>query len=253
MPETAVGRSEARALLDRNEVVRVLDFVDGSDAKRELFIGSVEPNEFLGSFLLLANEETALLIQNGRSLQSVVDKIREMGGLARVSREKVPWLRKAVPLAAALDFELLAQRRMFVREATAEEAATSRCQGQGTLLEEGQHRAIAAAWNITGGDSGAARLESPGVRGRAYPGIPYLRGVNLQGAQSGPEFWDVGSTSRLRLVVPRCSAGDCALALLLCGAARCALVRCKRVRRAATVKKRSTGTRRRVEQLGIRL
>ena len=190
--ETFVEASEARPLLDPDEMPRVFDFIDnGCPEKRSLLVGSVGTDELIDCFLVLDNPDSRELVSNGRSLRSVMETIRGMGGLERAASE-IPWLQKCLPLARHLDWTRLAtDRMMFVRRASAEEAASSLCQGQGAYIEEGQHRAIAAAWNLTGGSAGGSALGHHAPSGGEQL-IRYLRGVNRLGYERGPEFWDVG-------------------------------------------------------------
>ena len=171
--EHVVGADEACSLLSRDEVQRVYDFVRwGSPSRRALLIGTVSSAEFLDSFLVGERTE---LIEDGRSLLRVVARIRGMGGI-EAAAARVAWLRPAVNLSREIDFDRLERELMFVRRATDEEASPA---GHGTYIEEGQHRAIAAAWVLS-------------QQRRTEQSITYLRGVNREGHVWGDAFWDVG-------------------------------------------------------------
>jgi hypothetical protein len=212
--EHVVGEAEALALLEPDEQRRVREFIIvGSPDRRSLLVGTVSASEFLGTFMLISPASrsyvgtvTSGLTANGRSLRDVVETIRALGGLESASCA-VPWLRPSVALARTLDFERLATRLIFVRRADEEEAASSSCAGVGTAIEEGNHRAIAAAWLLSQGNASAPQR------------LAFLRGVNLQGVVSGPAFWaveaQVGPEQKARL---GCLGG--AASLLACCAAR---------------------------------
>ena len=238
--ESLVEASEARPLLDPGEMPRVFDFIDnGCPEKRSLLVGSVGSDEFIDSFLVLDNPDSRVLVSNGRSLRSVIETIRQMGGLESAASQ-VPWLQKCLPLARHLDWTRLStDSMMFVRRASAEEAASSLCKGQGTYIEEGQHRAIAAAWNLTGGSAGTSAQQHVPRGGEQL--ISYLRGVNRLGHERGPDFWDVGMRRA------PFSTLQCAGALVVCGVLRWMFKsrrrRSRRTTRAASSKCISTSTR----------
>ena len=238
--ERLVEADEAVALLEDDEMPRVFDFIlNGISSRRSLLVGSVSTDEFIDSFLVLDNDSSRSLIVHGRSLRDVVETIRGMGGLERAAAS-VPWLEKCLPLARNLDWRRLATRLIFVRRASAEEAASSYCPGQGAYIEEGQHRAIAAAWILMGGSAGhAAGSSGERLMNNSHPAsISYLRGVNRQGAERGHEFWDVGATSfvnsPLSAWLSRFSTLHCACALLACAALRWLLREPRRRRQSRT-------------------
>ena len=231
--ETLVEAAQARRMLAAEEMPRVYDFIDhGSPSRRSLLTGIVGVDEFLDSFLVLDNIDSRALLDGGRSLRSVVESIRCMGGMERAAME-IPWLRKCLPLVRNLDWSRLARQLIFVRRASAQEAASAPCAGQGMYVEEGQHRAIAAAWNLTGGSSrgcGApSRYDVLRPLDSTQPTtITYLRGVNREGAEHGHPFWDVASRPpRLALLNP----WSCGCALLACLLARSLLRRRRRRQR----------------------
>eukprot|EP00966_Prymnesium_polylepis_P312088 7211064-Prymnesium_polylepis.1 len=138
--EHQVEAEEASSLLSRDEESRVYDFVlRGSPSRRSLLIGTVPAARFLDTFLVGHVTE---LVANGRSLRRVVQRIKELGGLDEAAA-RVPWLSAAVRLTHEFDFGRLARELPFVRRATDEEADGAL---DGVFIEEGQHRAIAAAW-----------------------------------------------------------------------------------------------------------
>lgn len=230
--EKFVEATEARRMLATEEMPRVFDFIDhGCPSRRSLLVGAVGIDEFLDSFLVLDNIDSRALLGYGRSLRSVVESIRCMGGMEQAAMG-IPWLAKCLPLANDLDWNRLASQLIFVRRASAEEAATAPCAGQGLYVEEGQHRAIAAAWNLTGGSS--RKCGAHGDQDSVQPSstqpttISYLRGVNREGAEHGHPFWDVASKpSRLTLLNP----WSCGCALFACLLARWLLQRRLRRRR----------------------
>ena len=195
--ERVVDAEEARSVLDPGEQRRVFEFVlQGSPARRTLLVGSVPSDTFLDTFLVGVPTE---LIDDGRSMRRVVGRIRRMGGL-EAAAARVPWLQPALPLASTLDFGRLSRERMFVRWATDEEASSCP-DGRGTYVEEGQHRAIAAAWILTHEPNRSSQRT-----------VPYLRGVNRQGQVWGARFWDVGPRYGDIVV----GAALCACAILFC-------------------------------------
>ena len=218
--EKLIEAASARSMLEPDEMQRVRDFVDdGLPSRRSLLSGFVDTDQFLDSFLLLDNSESQELITRGRSLRDVILRIRQLGGLDAAA-DRIPWLQRAVPLARSLDFDRLQRRRIFVRRAASWEAATSWCQGQGLYIEEGQHRAIAIAWNLTSGSHGEA------TDGAAVHRIHYLRGVNRLGHESGHAFWAVtawqGPWSQPR---PCFSTAQLVGGMVVCLLARYALAR----------------------------
>ena len=228
--ERLIEAEEAAGLLEADEMPRVLTFINADETRRSLLVGSVSSDEFVESFLVYDDPVSHPLLANGRSLRGVVETIREMGGLERAAA-LVPWLQKAVPLAQTIDFDRLTRRLIFVRRAAAEEAESSFCPGQGMYIEEGQHRAIAAAWNLTGGSAGRSATYD-----RTQPAtIWYLRGVNLQGQERGHGFWDVGSP--VARLLTRCSTVHCVCALIVCGVVRWMVQRPQR-RRQELVRRR---------------
>lgn len=208
----------ARGFLEADESPRVAAFIAGKPGKRALLVGTASAERFL-DFLLYAAPPTAELIAGGRSLRAVVKSIREMGGMDTAAT-RVPWLESAATLARQLSWPRLASRLIFVRTACAEElgpparpsgaehddgrAAAQRWVAATTAItiEEGQHRAIAAAWLLT--RNGSA-LDAP--RG---PDVAYLRGVNRLGYACGERFWEVHASHAE-------GAASCALALALGG------------------------------------
>ena len=169
--ERLVEEEEARAHLDPDEHPRVFEFVAGSPARRTLLVGTVLGTDFVDSFLVGGAD----FIRGGRSLRDVINRIQIMGGMEAAAAQE-PWLQSALQLSRSLDFSRLKRRLMFVRHATSEECPTGRCK----YVEEGQHRAIAAAWLMS-------------QRNWTHnTSIAYLRGVNRQGCAWGDGFWAVG-------------------------------------------------------------
>lgn len=188
--EQQVEEEEARSFLDPNEEPRVFRFVAGPSSRRSLLVGTVGSREFVDSFLVGGAE----FIRGGRSLREVVSHIRQTGGMEAAATQE-PWLEPASRLSAAFDFDRLARQLIFVRRATDSEAAS--CPGgRGTYIEEGQHRAIVAAWEIT-------------QRNQTHQSVAYLRGVNRQGHVWGDDFWAVELPLRSRLA--GAAAAACAL------------------------------------------
>ena len=220
--EIAVEAGDAHSLLEPDEIARVYAFVDGSPTKRSLLKGSVDGDTFLDTFLVLDNEETHELIRDGRNLRAVVQVIRNLGGLTSAAR-RIPWLQKVVRLADALDFDRLSKRLIFVRAATAEEAQSSRPRAGSSFIyiEEGQHRAIAAALNLLQNSTHSVHSALSATTSGRMQSLSYLRGVNLLGHASGDAFWDVADRR------PSFSTPGCACALLLLWLQR----RCWRARR----------------------
>lgn len=173
--EQEVNAHTALALIGKDEPLRLRLFIAASEEKRSLLVGVHSAQQFLSHFVFLENEETALLTKNGRCLDKVVATIQNDFGTLQAAAKSVPWLEKAVQLVNTLDFEMLANSNLlFVRRASAEEAKS--CENQvGLCIEEGQHRAIAAAWLFASG-----RVKGQSIR--------YLRGVNRD---DGYTFWRV--------------------------------------------------------------
>ena len=180
--ESVIEAEEAHSMVDPLEVPRVHDFLSRSPDERTLLDGRVPASTFVACFLVWSGETNVELLANGRSLQNVVDTISQFGGMDAAA-DRVPWLKAAVPLARDLSFELLEVRRMFVRHATRIESISvdDSCPSNSNryLIEEGQHRAIAAAWTLTQG----------GSRPPSNREVPYLRGVNRGGVAHGVGFW----------------------------------------------------------------
>ena len=186
--ELVVEEDEAAMLLDPNEMPRVRDFLAGEETARTLLDGLVPVHMFLDCFLLWSGDANRALLRNGRNLRGVVETIRLDGGLGAAAR-RVPWLSSAVDIADHFSLDWLRRRRIFVRHAMPHEAlsAASTCarMSQPIYIEEGQHRAIAAAWTLTRGGT---------AEPSAGQGIAYLRGVNRRGAPGGDAFWQVHGT-----------------------------------------------------------
>ena len=165
------------------------------------------------------------------------------GGLAASARQS-PWLSSAVGLADYFTLDRWSRKRIFVRHATPQEglsvASTCTHESHAVYIEEGQHRAIAAAWRLTNGGTeepkaqvdlregsmpcskpaaaarvialaAASRMCSPRplliLCGRplvcAQQRIAYIRGVNLLGAPGGEGFWQVHGG---KAAAPACDA-----------------------------------------------
>ena len=182
--EQLIDEEAASALLDPEEIQRVRNFLAGDEAARSLLDGLLPADIFIKCFLVWSGEQNQGLLSNGRSLLQVVQRIRELGGL-KMAAELFPWLGSAVHLAANFSFDHMMRRRIFVRYAMHAEAlsvmSTCASGNRAMYIEEGQHRAIAATWNLTNG-------------GRTAPTsrlIAYIRGVNRRGAAGGAAFWRV--------------------------------------------------------------
>lgn len=191
--ERPIDADAALALLAPDEKARVRDFVLGAPEDRELLSGSAPIHTFLDCFVCWSGDSNRALLAEGRSLRQVVSVIRRLGGM-QAAALRVPWLLSAVSLSEALSFARLARgARIFARHATAAEAvsltfaAASPCEESARYsIEEGQHRAIAAAWVLTGGGESEPNASLPRR-------VPYLRGVNLRkGAVEGGDFWRLG-------------------------------------------------------------
>ena len=203
-----VDAAEARLFLEPDESHRVDEFIGGSARKRALLVGSVTVARFLDEFVIYSADDTATLVQHGRSVRQVVHTIDAMGGL-EAAAARVPWLLAAVPLVRQMDWRRLASRLIFVRHACADEVAScpslsglgpvARMLSPGMSIEEGQHRAIAAAWLLTRNATEPSPIAPP---------LAYLRGVNRLGHACGEQFWDVSAS---RAEGPVC----CALVLSL--------------------------------------
>lgn len=204
--EHEVDAAEARAFLEPDESHRIDEFIGGSDRKRALLVGTVTVARFLDEFVIYDADDTAALVRHGRSVRQVLHTINAMGGLEAASAA-VPWLRAALPLAREMDWRRLASRLIFVRHACAEEVSScpslsglgpvARMLSPGMSIEEGQHRAIAAAWLLTRNASVDAPLAPP---------LAYLRGVNRLGHVCGERFWDVSPSRAERAEGPVCCA-----------------------------------------------
>lgn len=183
--EVVIDELQARKMLDPYETQRVHDFFAGEETSRTLLDGLVPVRTFLDCFLLWSGEGNSELLRNGRSLRDVVETIRLEGGLAAAAR-RTPWLSSAVGLVNHFSHERLQRQRMFVRHAIPREAlsveATCTHGSQPIYIEEGQHRAMAAAWVLTHGGT-----EEP----EAQRSIPYIRGVNRRGSMGGDAFWQL--------------------------------------------------------------
>ena len=210
--EFEVSAEEARGFLAADERPRVHAFVSGSAWKRSLLVGTAAAATFLDEFMIFHGHGSELLVAKGRTLRHVVGVIRDMGGL-EAAAERLPWLRRALPLARDMDWRRLASQLIFVRSACAWEreagcmlggmssgasdskrgrsaagdgddagggAASDTDGGAGAggacgvtadfSIEEGQHRAIAAAWLLTRNGT----MDMP-----IGPSIAYLRGAPL--------------------------------------------------------------------------
>ena len=187
--ELVINASQARKLLDPYETQRVHEFVAGENSARTLLDGAVPLRTFLDCFILWSGERNQELVRSGRSLRSVVETIRLEGGL-EAAAARSPWLSTAIGLADDFSLERWQRQRMFVRHAIPHEAlsveATCTHARQPIYIEEGQHRAIAAAWVLTRGGK-----EEP----NAQQFIAYIRGVNRRGSRGGDTFWQVHSAA----------------------------------------------------------
>ena len=184
--ELLIDEGTARSLLDPMEMPRVRDFFAGEESARSILDGSVTAPVFFDCFLIWSGDENRELIRNGRSLRNTVETIKLAGGLAAAAAT-VPWLASALRISEhASLLEMLQRRRIFVRHAVPHEAlsASPTCvnASRPVYIEEGQHRAIAAAWVLSRGGTQEPRPEQL---------IAYVRGVNRRGQPAGEGFWRV--------------------------------------------------------------
>ena len=183
--EKLIDEDAARALLDPNEMPRVRDFFAGEDSARSILDGLVPAPVLYDCFLIWSGDENRELLRNGRSLRNVVETIKMEGGLAAAA-SRVPWLASAVGLADHISLEMLQRQRIFVRHAIPQEAlsAAPTCvnASRPVYIEEGQHRAVAAAWILSKGGTQEPRPEQR---------VAYVRGVNRRGHFGGKGFWRV--------------------------------------------------------------
>jgi hypothetical protein len=180
--ESLLQAEQAREMLDPLEMQRVHEFVSGSPSERTLLAGRVSTHVFLHCFVVWSGVDNQALLRNGRTLQQVTKAIASYGGMEGAV-ERVPWLQAAALLVQSFSFDALERHRLFVRHATPMEAISvgeSCPRGSPAVsIEEGQHRAIAAAWILTDGGLLPPRPQQ----------IPYLRGVNRRGMPDGEGFW----------------------------------------------------------------
>lgn len=182
--ELLVHEDEARAALDPDEMPRVRDFFAGEERARSLLDGLIPASAFYDCFLIWSGDENVDLVRHGRSLRRVIETIGADGGLA-ASAQQVPWLASAARMEN-FSLDRMHRQRIFVRHAVPHEAlhAPSTCVNQShpMYIEEGSHRAIAAAWALSrGGTQEPDPLQL----------IAYLRGVNRRGKPDGAAFWRV--------------------------------------------------------------
>lgn len=206
--ELLIDENDAKAMLDPEEAPRVHEFVSAAQESRSLLAGLVSASTFVECFVIWSGVKNHQLLQRGRSLHQVVETIQAYGGMAAAAAE-TPWLEAAVPLAERFSFERIERERIFVRHASAGEAlsTSATCHGRVYYIEEGQHRAIAAAWTLLMSNS------SDVLRDQS---IAYVRGVNRKGAAEGTGFWrlhgtDASGNSTRYPTAELCSGGACLL------------------------------------------
>ena len=193
--EILIEAEAARQMIDPREAPRVLEFIASAPTVRSLLDGRASAAAFVECFVVWSGASG--LLRHGRTLKHVVERIADLGGMAAAA-EAVPWLQQAVPLSKNFSFAQMEAHRIFVRHASTTEAlsAPASCSStQRMYIEEGQHRAIAAAWVLTSDGSDSA-FQRPHHRERS---ITYLRGVNRRGAEagdpfSGEGFWRLNET-----------------------------------------------------------